>query len=101
MVPPFPQDCSPVKPSGIKKDKVQPDSLRLVVMMEAKWQERILESHESFKGQSSGLMTTMTQDDRASGEDACICLAVYGWKSGLILMTRVSSSFLLFQKGGW
>lgn len=29
-------------------------------MMEAKWQERILESHESFKGQSPGLMTMMT-----------------------------------------
>lgn len=69
--------------------------------METKLQERILESHESFKGQSPGLMTAMTQDDRASGEDVCICLAVYGWESGLILMTRVSSSFLLFQKGEW
>lgn len=25
----------------------------------------------------------------------------FGWKSGLILMTMVSSSFLLFQKGEW
>lgn len=49
------------------------------------------------------------EDDRAFGEAVCIRLAVCGWRSGLILMTvswilsslmmtMVSSSFLLFQK---